>query len=134
VRSNYVAFFVRWPRRYSEYIFWALHASGTHRRGDRVFIDISLFIHWHWYYFHLLILFIPLISLKGNFLVLPFTLWVGRRPTFLASNVLLLIATIGAAANNSYEGHLTARVFQGIATGATESVSSLKSFHEKDKH
>ena len=66
----------------------------------------------------------PLNGVAGNFLVLPFTLWLGRRPTFLASNIILFIATIGAAVNNGYEGHLTARVFQGIATGATESVST----------
>lgn len=66
----------------------------------------------------------PVNWLIGNFLVLPITLWLGRRPTFLISNIILLIATIGAAINNSYEGHLTARVFQGVATGATESVSS----------
>jgi MFS family permease len=61
----------------------------------------------------------------GNFVVLPFTLWLGRRPTFLIANLILLVATIGAAVNNGYEGHLTARVFQGLATGATESVNAL---------
>jgi MFS family permease len=61
----------------------------------------------------------------GNFIVLPFTLWLGRRPTFLIANLILLVATIGAAVNNGYEGHLTARVFQGLATGATESVNAL---------
>ena len=63
----------------------------------------------------------------GNFIVLPFTLWLGRRPTFLIANFILLVATIGAAVNNGYEGHLTARVFQGLATGATESVNALPS-------
>jgi MFS family permease len=61
----------------------------------------------------------------GNFIVLPFTLWLGRRPTFLIANLILLVATIGAAVNNGYEGHLTARVFQGLATGATESVNGV---------
>jgi MFS family permease len=31
-------------------------------------------------------------------------------------------STIGAALSTSYEGHLTARIIQGIATGSTESV------------
>jgi hypothetical protein len=38
---------------------------------------------------------------------------------------LLLAATIGAALQDSYEGHLAARIIQGLTTGATESVGDL---------
>lgn len=62
---------------------------------------------------------------QGNFIVLPFTLWLGRRPTFLIANLILLVATIGVAVTNGYEGHLTARVFKGLATGGTESVNAF---------
>ncbi|KAK2021204.1 MFS general substrate transporter [Colletotrichum zoysiae] len=61
----------------------------------------------------------------GNYLVLPLSLAFGRRPVFLASTVVLLGATIGAAVQNSYKGHLGSRILQGLATGATESVLPL---------
>lgn len=49
----------------------------------------------------------------------------GRRPTFLISIFGLLLATIGAAVQNSYSGHLAARIIQGLTTGATESLLPL---------
>ena len=64
-------------------------------------------------------------QLQGNFIVLPLSLAVGRRPVFLASIVVLLAATIGGALQNSYSGHLAARIVQGLATGASESVLPL---------
>lgn len=61
--------------------------------------------------------------MSGNFIVLPFALAFGRRPAFLVAAVVLLFSTIGAATQNSYGGHLAARLFQGLSSGATESVS-----------
>ncbi|KAI1873993.1 uncharacterized protein JN550_002572 [Neoarthrinium moseri] len=61
----------------------------------------------------------------GNYIILPLSLAFGRRPIFLVSTVILLGATIGAAAQDSYNGHLTARVIQGLATGASESLLPL---------
>ncbi|KAG5748826.1 hypothetical protein H9Q70_008505 [Fusarium xylarioides] len=61
----------------------------------------------------------------GNFVILPVALAYGRRPVFLISTVVLLAATIGSAAQNSYNGHLASRVMQGLATGASESLLPL---------
>ncbi|KAI1062600.1 hypothetical protein LB506_006464 [Fusarium annulatum] len=61
----------------------------------------------------------------GNFIILPVALAYGRRPVFLISTVVLLAATIGSAAQNSYDGHLASRVMQGLATGASESLLPL---------
>ncbi|KAJ0150494.1 Uncharacterized protein HZ326_7016 [Fusarium oxysporum f. sp. albedinis] len=61
----------------------------------------------------------------GNFIILPVALAYGRRPVFLISTIILLAATIGSAAQNSYNGHLASRVMQGLATGASESLLPL---------
>ncbi|KAF2020390.1 MFS general substrate transporter [Aaosphaeria arxii CBS 175.79] len=61
----------------------------------------------------------------GNYIILPLALAYGRRPVFLVSMVVLLAATIAAAVQNSYNGHLTARIIQGLATGASESLLPL---------
>ncbi|CAI6098704.1 unnamed protein product [Clonostachys chloroleuca] len=61
----------------------------------------------------------------GNCIILPLSLAFGRRPVFLASMVILLASIIAAAVQNSYEGHLAARVIQGISTGASESLLPL---------
>ncbi|KAG5805379.1 hypothetical protein H9Q74_010989 [Fusarium xylarioides] len=61
----------------------------------------------------------------GNFIILPVALAYGRRPVFLISTVVLLAATVGSAAQNSYNGHLASRVMQGLATGASESLLPL---------
>ncbi|KAF4449352.1 hypothetical protein F53441_7330 [Fusarium austroafricanum] len=61
----------------------------------------------------------------GNFIILPVALAYGRRPVFLVSTIILLAATIGSAAQNSYNGHLATRVMQGLATGASESLLPL---------
>lgn len=58
----------------------------------------------------------------GNFLIMPMSLAFGRRPTFLISITCLLGATIGSAAQNSFNAHLACRIIQGLCTGATESV------------
>ncbi|KAF5598372.1 HOL1 [Fusarium pseudocircinatum] len=58
-------------------------------------------------------------------LILPVALAYDRRPVFLVSTNILLAATIGSAAQNSYNGHLASRVMQGLATGASESLIPL---------
>ncbi|RMZ71981.1 HOL1 (member of major facilitator superfamily) [Pyrenophora seminiperda CCB06] len=61
----------------------------------------------------------------GNYIILPLGLAYGRRPVFLSAMVILLGATIGAALQNTYNGHLAARIIQGLATGASESLLPL---------
>lgn len=61
----------------------------------------------------------------GNDVILPLALAFGRRPVFLISMVILLAATIFAAVQKSYDGHLAARIIQGLATGASESLLPL---------
>jgi MFS family permease len=61
----------------------------------------------------------------GNYILLPIGLAYGRRPVFLASMVVLLAATILAAVQTSYDAHLAARIVQGLATGASESLLPL---------
>lgn len=61
----------------------------------------------------------------GNFIILPATMMIGRRPVFLMASVATLATTIWAAFQNSWESHLAARILMGFATGATESVWML---------
>ncbi|KAL4912254.1 major facilitator superfamily domain-containing protein [Aspergillus aurantiobrunneus] len=61
----------------------------------------------------------------GNFLVLPLALLYGRRFTTITSTIILLAATIGCAACNSWRQHLALRIIQGLAAGVTESVLPL---------
>ncbi|KAL4903079.1 hypothetical protein BDW74DRAFT_56395 [Aspergillus multicolor] len=61
----------------------------------------------------------------GNFLVLPLAMLYGRRFTTLTSTTVLLAATIGCAACNTWEQHLGLRILQGLAAGVTESVLPL---------
>jgi hypothetical protein len=68
------------------------------------------------------------LSMTGNYIVLPFALAFGRRPAFLIAATVLTFATVGAACQNSYSGHLTARIFQGLSSGATESVRRDSTF------
>ncbi|KAK8138499.1 hypothetical protein PG984_001879 [Apiospora sp. TS-2023a] len=61
----------------------------------------------------------------GNYIILPLSLAFGRRPVLVLSTVVLLGATIGSAAQDSYNGHLASRIIQGLATGASESLLPL---------
>ncbi|EKG16765.1 Sugar transporter conserved site [Macrophomina phaseolina MS6] len=61
----------------------------------------------------------------GNYLILPFALAYGRRPAFLVAALALVASCIGAAASQDFVGHLVARVFQGLTSGATESLLPL---------
>ncbi|KAH7150335.1 major facilitator superfamily domain-containing protein [Dactylonectria estremocensis] len=90
-------------------VFFALYSPQGYKPGDIVFL-----------------LTLPSLCIGlGNFIILPVSLAYGRRPVFLISTVILLAATIGAACQNSYEGHLASRIIQGLATGASESLLPL---------
>jgi predicted MFS family arabinose efflux permease len=56
-------------------------------------------------------------------MILPLSIVFGRRPMLLGCCLLLLGSTIGAAVSRSFQEHMACRILQGIATGATESVS-----------
>jgi MFS family permease len=61
----------------------------------------------------------------GNFLFLPLAIIIGRRPIFILAAVMLAFASVGAALTKTFTAHLTARIFQGFAAGATESLLPL---------
>lgn len=63
--------------------------------------------------------------MAGNFILLPLAIAFGRRPVFLASTIILFVALVGAALQNSYDVHLGVRVLLGLATGSAESVLPL---------
>ncbi|KAK7951318.1 uncharacterized protein PG986_007046 [Apiospora aurea] len=46
----------------------------------------------------------------GNYIILPLSLAFGRRPVLIISTIVLLGATIGSAAQDSYNGHLASRI------------------------
>lgn len=74
----------------------------------------------------------------GNYIILPLSLAFGRRPVFLVAMVILLASTIGAATQNSYNGHLATRIIQGLSTGASESLlplmlSEVTFLHERSR-
>ena len=52
----------------------------------------------------------------------PFTEINGRRPVFLLSGLLLLIATIGCAVTDSFAGMLIARLFAGIGSSTYSTI------------
>jgi predicted MFS family arabinose efflux permease len=56
-------------------------------------------------------------------MILPLCIVFGRRPILLGCCLLLVGSTIGAAMSRSFHEHMACRILQGIATGATESVS-----------
>jgi MFS family permease len=57
---------------------------------------------------------------------LPLAFVFGRRPIFLFSVILAFITVLTAGSSQGYEGHFISRIFLGLATGATESVSPSK--------
>lgn len=61
----------------------------------------------------------------GNYIFMPYALAFGRRPAFMVAYLILLFSTIGAAAAQNFPGHLAARVLQGLACGAAESLLPL---------
>ena len=60
----------------------------------------------------------------GAFIWIPMTLWLGRRPVFLASSMLMFLATLMAAYATSYSVLLTAVCFIGLTTGFSLSAVS----------
>ncbi|KAK6429788.1 hypothetical protein LTR95_014060, partial [Oleoguttula sp. CCFEE 5521] len=63
-----------------------------------------------------------LVMAFGALFTLPLSMVFGRRPVMLGCCCLLLGSTIGAAMSNNINAHMAARICQGLATGATESV------------
>lgn len=67
----------------------------------------------------------------------PFTEINGRRPVFLLSGLLLLVATIGCAATNSFTGMLFARLFAGIGSSTYSTIIGgviSDIWHSKDRN
>ncbi|TKA81735.1 hypothetical protein B0A55_01118 [Friedmanniomyces simplex] len=58
----------------------------------------------------------------GNLIGVPLAMAVGRRPVYLAANVILIAAAILAAYSKSYEWHLAARMVLGLAAGQSEAL------------
>lgn len=61
----------------------------------------------------------------GNFVSMPLALAVGRRPVFLFSILLQVVALILCATNNGYNWHLGARALLGLAAGQSEALCPL---------
>ncbi|KAJ5730844.1 uncharacterized protein N7483_005352 [Penicillium malachiteum] len=61
----------------------------------------------------------------GNYLILPLGLVFGRRSAAIISIIANFAATIGCAVSQNFNQHLGLRIFQGLATGATESLLPL---------
>ncbi|KAK4050237.1 hypothetical protein OIV83_003558 [Microbotryomycetes sp. JL201] len=61
----------------------------------------------------------------GNYIFIPLALFAGRRFSLLVASIVCLAATIGAGACKDYSGHMTARIFQGLSSGVTESLLPL---------
>lgn len=62
----------------------------------------------------------------GNFAFLPLCLVIGRRPVFIISSIMFIVACATAAtAGTSFDSHLNSRIAQGFAAGATESLLPL---------
>ncbi|KAJ9144493.1 Major facilitator superfamily transporter [Pleurostoma richardsiae] len=75
----------------------------------------------------------------GNIFGMPLALAVGRRPVFLVSSVVLVVACILCATQKSYEWHLASRMILGLAAGQSEALCPLmvqETFflHERGKY
>lgn len=66
-----------------------------------------------------------LLTMTGNYLILPLGLIYGRRFAAILAIVVNFAATIGCAVSQNFQQHFALRIIQGLATGATESVSDL---------
>lgn len=58
----------------------------------------------------------------GNLICMPLALAVGRRPIYLLSVVILIVAAIWAAYAKNYGSHLGARMLLGFAAGQSEAL------------
>ncbi|KAM0786291.1 hypothetical protein ACM66B_001770 [Microbotryomycetes sp. NB124-2] len=61
----------------------------------------------------------------GNYIFIPLALLAGRRFSLLMASIVCLASTIGAGASKDYASHMTARIFQGLSAGVTESLLPL---------
>ena len=61
----------------------------------------------------------------GNFVSMPVALAIGRRPVFLFSLALQVVALALCATNKNYNWHLGARALLGIAAGQSEALCPL---------
>ncbi|CAK7207523.1 hypothetical protein SEUCBS139899_010333 [Sporothrix eucalyptigena] len=61
----------------------------------------------------------------GNFLSVPLSMLVGRRPVFLFNNCLMIASCVWAAESQSYESHLASRCVQGLTCGISDCLLPL---------
>ncbi|KAM0788370.1 hypothetical protein ACM66B_001510 [Microbotryomycetes sp. NB124-2] len=62
----------------------------------------------------------------GNWIFLPLSLCLGRRPIFLVASLMLVASSVWAAkSGDSFNSHFAARLVQGLSAGATESLLPL---------
>jgi MFS family permease len=58
----------------------------------------------------------------GNLICMPLALAVGRRPVYLASLLILIVAAVWAGYAKDYNSHLAARMMLGFAAGQSEAL------------
>lgn len=58
----------------------------------------------------------------GNLVFMPLAMAIGRRPVYLFSCLLLVVASIGAAYVRDYNTHLAVRMVLGLAAGQSEAL------------
>lgn len=62
-------------------------------------------------------------TIIGSLILLPISFVIGRRPVFLIAVIICFVCFITAGLSQSFESHFLSRVFIGLATGTTETVS-----------
>ena len=58
----------------------------------------------------------------GNLICMPLALAIGRRPVYLFSLIILIVAAVWAGYAKSYGEHLGARMLLGFAAGQSEAL------------
>lgn len=58
----------------------------------------------------------------GNLICMPLALAIGRRPVYLLSLVILIVAAVWAGYARNYNEHLGARMLLGFAAGQSEAL------------
>ncbi|CAK7207208.1 hypothetical protein SEUCBS139899_010017 [Sporothrix eucalyptigena] len=61
----------------------------------------------------------------GNLVGMPLALAVGRRPVYLGSCIVMVVASVLCATQKNYEWHLAARMVLGLAAGQSEALCPL---------
>lgn len=61
----------------------------------------------------------------GNLISMPLAIAVGRRPVFLASSLLMVVAGVLCITQKNYEWHLAGRIIMGLAAGQAEALCPL---------